>query len=409
MTTPVRFILPNAFGEPDRRAWPSEFFTMTLDHLAVWAEARPIEPGRLGLTPEKPVPFALQMLWDVPAFGRVWVTADNAGVGYVAGWDQNEMNLVFEMARSRLTRVRHLRDEMVAEGMTVPPETIKRITQANALVHSAGLPDRSPAEITAASNQALSLGMWAGEELVMAQARRRLPRADKARLAAFHFGGKLWNEEGCAPDWDPRSLAPDFTVGSVGHDTFPQLFDFMTVNVYRRSLEAREGALEWPLRDRLIAYGKEHNLPMKGHPLAWGHTGGQPFWMRYLSFPSLKDVVRRQILETVDRLKADIHAWDVINEASDWPPANIWQLTQAEQIEMTGVACETPAWPTRPRCVWSTSTPSGATISSARRAARAACAPGLRYFQDVIAAGVPFEVLGLQLYYPNRDLWRSRT
>ncbi len=121
---------------------------------------------------------------------------------------------------------------------------------------------------------------------------------------------------------------------------FEELFNFATIPFYRRQVEPVEGRPDWATRDRLLDWLDEKAIQRKGHPLSWWIRYGLPDWMKKLSYRTLKEVVYRQVYETVTRYKSRIRIWDVINEAHDpIVKGNELNLDRDQVFEITELAC----------------------------------------------------------------------
>jgi endo-1,4-beta-xylanase len=67
--------------------------------------------------------------------------------------------------------------------------------------------------------------------------------------------------------------------------------------------------------DALMAFAKEHNLKMRGHPLAWHHL--LPQWVLKGDFTRDQwiEILRDHIQTLVGRYQGQVYIWDVVNEA----------------------------------------------------------------------------------------------
>jgi endo-1,4-beta-xylanase len=117
--------------------------------------------------------------------------------------------------------------------------------------------------------------------------------------------------------------------------------------------------------------------------------------MRKLNYSTLKDVIYRQIYETVSRYKDRIKIWDVINEAHD--TANLLQYSREQLLELTEIACKATrdADPEATRIV-NCNRPWGY-----YRAEHETHDPmhAIEYLELLAQRGVEYEILGLQLYH----------
>jgi GH35 family endo-1,4-beta-xylanase len=187
---------------------------------------------------------------------------------------------------------------------------------------------------------------------------------------------------------------------------YTALLNFATLPFYRAATEKQEGQPDYSRVDAILAKTQGTRLLLKGHPLVWFHRAGVPEFLKKKSWEELRASCREYILRSVSRFRARIHSWDVINEAHDW--ANDLALTQEQLVEMTRLAAEATreADPTAFRvvnscCTW------GEYVATRRSYSgplgHEARTP-LEYMEAVEAARVPYEAVGLQVYYPARDM-----
>ncbi len=66
--------------------------------------------------------------------------------------------------------------------------------------------------------------------------------------------------------------------------------------------------------DELVAYAQENRMYYKGHALVW-HSQAPSFITDDLSAAELQMAIDNHILNTVERYRGQIYAWDVVNEA----------------------------------------------------------------------------------------------
>src|SRR5438093_6846846 len=129
--------------------------------------------------------------------------------------------------------------------------------------------------------------------------------------------------------------------------------------------------------------------------------GGTRWWLCAWSYEKIGPEYERVVTQTMQRYAGKLPYGEIINEAHD--KANIWHLSHDQILQITRSVCQAArkGSPTVKRqinncCPWA-------------EYAREANANGsrkwspYRYIADCISAGVDFEVLGLQLYYPEVD------
>ncbi len=318
----------------------------------------------------------------VPEFGTVWVVADNAGEGY----DDRSggIDFVREAARSRLARVERL---LAVSGGSLSPTSRAHFDGASELLEAA---DRASGSQRAALHlKSLSHGLWAGE-LVLLESAQRSIAASELRTD-FLFGCNAFFR-GEHVDRLRRA--------------FVEALNFATLPFYLRRLEPEEGKPDYARVDELLAWCEREGLTPKGHPLWWGHEAGTPAWLEGADWEAAQRHCRRVVKRSVERYRGRIGIWDAINEAHDW--ANGLALSQEQQVAITRIACDAvreanpDATVIVNNCLVfgeyaaSGEVHLGPTFERVRTP--------LSYLAALAEEGVDFDVIGIQLYFPARDM-----
>jgi endo-1,4-beta-xylanase len=361
--------------------------------LLINSSGRPFEllpvlegPGRLSI--EIPAgKFEIMMVLPVRGFGTVYLYADNAGAFYSGGSPVGEMLLNYEFARSRSAYVRRYVKTAEAEGVAFSAELSRRLTSGEAALARAAAA-REVKERAGHSNDSLAETMWAGEMAVLERARHRISR--QSARPGFLFGCNAFR----------------FAASEDYAKQYAALLNFATLPFYRARTERVEGSPDYSQAEGILAKIAATGILAKGHPLCWFHRAGVPEFLKKKSWNELKQSCRDYILGTVGRFRSRIHAWDVINEAHDW--ANDLNLDAAQLIEITRLVSETTriADPTAFRvvnscCTWAEYAARRRTYSGPLD--RPSRTP-LDYVKALEDARVPYDAMGLQIYYPARDM-----
>lgn len=332
--------------------------------------------------------FDLAMLLPVRDFGTVYLHADNAGAHYTAAQASGGgLLLNYEFARSRASLVRRYVKSAQAEGVSFNPETMKRLEQGEAALALASAARETAARVRH-SNDSLAETMWAGEMAAGARARHRIAR--QGLRPGFLFGANAFR----------------YTRSEEYARRFSALLNYGTLPFYRRSTERVEGSPDYRNVDAILEKMAGSGILVKGHPLVWFHPAGIPDFLKDKPWEELKRSTREYILRSVGQFRSRVHAWDVINEAHDW--ANQPGFSQDQLLELTRLAAETTrmADPTAFRVV-NSCLPWGeykaARRSNAGPEKRSLRTP-LEYHKAVEDARVPYEAIGLQIYYPAQDM-----
>jgi len=336
-------------------------------------------------------PFGMCMPLAVEGFGHVYVYADNGGRGYradeVAG---QTLNFCLEAAESRVAAVSEAERRFQETGSEFSSEYRERVSKARELLADARAKKAEDVPCAKLAMASLAESLHAGEMLVVEHARCRIAAAPKR--TGFRFG--------CNGFGYPK-------LGERYTKLFGELLNFATLSFYRARTEAEEGARDFSRVEKILEWTGQDGLGVKGHPLMWFHRAGIPEWMAGRTYEEVEAVHRDYILDAVGRFGDRVKIWDVINEAHDW--ANDFGYGPEQLVEMTRLACdvtrEADAGATRivnSCCTWSEYIARGKNYSrEIGRPARSV----LQYLRDLIDAGVDFEVIGVQMYYPERELF----
>ncbi len=368
----------------------AEAMVVDMEAMPAFQQRAEVRNGQVTL-PVPNGPFGFSLPLSVPGFGHVWIYADNEGVGYdpkeIA---EKQLNLYLEAAASRAAAVAKAEARYRAIGTKPSSDYTERLARAKNLLADAR---KHCADDDACSKLALASlaeSMHAGELLVVEHARARIAAQDKR--VGYRFG--------CHGFKYP-------TLGEPYAKLFGELLNFVTLPFYRARTEAEEGRRDYSQIEKILEWTIRDGLEVKGHPLVWFSKSGVPKWMERYSYSEMEKTHRSYILEAVGRFKDRVSIWDIINEAHDWQ--NILGYSLEQLVEMTRLAADTTreADPKAVRIVnscgtWSEYVATGQSFSGPiGRPGRTV----LQYLRDLISAGVDFEVIGLQMYYPARDLF----
>jgi GH35 family endo-1,4-beta-xylanase len=230
--------------------------------------------------------------------------------------------------------------------------------------------------------------MWAGEMAAIERARHRIAR--QGPRPGFLFGAAAFG----------------YAKSDEYARQYGALLNYGTVPFYRAATERVEGSPDYRNVDAILEKMAGTQIITKGHPLVWFHRAGISEFLKTKSWDELKRSCREYILRSVGRFRSRIHAWDVINEAHDW--ANELGFNQDQLLEITRLAAESTrvADPTAFRVVncclpWGEYVATGRTYAGPLK--RPARTP-LEYYRAVEDARVPYEAVGIQVYYPGQDM-----
>ncbi|MGK7945511.1 MAG: endo-1,4-beta-xylanase [Microcystaceae cyanobacterium] len=367
-------------GNPlDEEGWKSLYF-LDLEESPLLTPQRQVKNGDL-ISSLPTFPVIISMVIPVYGFGRVYLYADNQGKGYKI--EDFPLNLPLELARTRLHRIQTFIDDGKSEGYTLPSSITTRLHRGKVYLRNA---ENSPERTQQVKwcQESLYETLWAGEEAVLAKARYDI--AKRGKRPQFKFGCNFFGFPYAGEDYN---------------NYFAQLFNYATVPLYWRSFERERGKRDYENVDNMLDWLGKNQIKAKGHPLVWFAEYGIPYWLEDTAFTSMKGKIEQHIETVTTHFGDRLPYYDVINEGSGLAFANVPGYSSSELVELSRVA--------------STATHQG--NKNAYRVINNCCLwakyrtleetnpdTPYQYVKACLAANVPFEAIGLQLYYPNHDL-----
>ncbi len=342
--------------------------------------------------------FSFNTRWYVEGFGFILLCADNGGELYSlrdAG-KGTVMNLNHEFARSRVARNRKVLGRYEKEGTRFSPEVRHLVGLSEEMLEDAAQKLRQSGERGARSADiALRYALWAGEKIELERAQSEIERLKRTDDVFF----------GC----ETRQLV--WAKSEEFQKRFLEVFNYATITHYvwdtwYELFEPAEGTYNWGIKDDIVRWLKPHDITLEGRPLFWFHPTVTPEWLKAKNFDELKRYVERHTRDLVSHYGDDLHAWEVVNEYHDW--ANIHNHSPEQITEITRLALEkTKAVNPKVLRLLNNCCPWAEYVARGRMARMDATRPvrsPRRFLQDLHDAGVEYDVLGIQIYFPQRDL-----
>ncbi len=350
----------------------------------VYASAMDFEPDerRMRITPDGTVelqvsakPYMIHAKITVPLYGTLWVMADNLGQGYTGDF----VDFVSEATRTYITHAQRF-----ADGIQLSPETDGHLRAAIELEHLANRGQDTP------NNRlyALSNAMYAAEGALVERSRQKIFAAPRKDL-------KL----GCNFS---RFTAPSSRYAKF----FAEAFDFATLPFYPGRTVPQKDKYDYAYIDKCLGFLQEKHITPKGHPLWFGNQGSNPKWLFGLPYPELRKEAYKIAKHHVSTYKGVVNVWDSMNEAHDW--ANCFELNQEQLVDLTRATTDA----LREANDQATSIVNICLPFAEYVAGRYNCYGALpehlrsplSYFKTILAEGIDFDVVGIQLYFPARDM-----
>lgn len=339
--------------------------------------------------------YRIHVELEVPEFGRVMLSADNAGNGYSLSkqGEQITINLNYEIARSSLVALKKQGSATVSEQVEV---------SAQHLAAAEGYLRQSPADIKNAVNElslSLKSSLEAREQLVMAKAKADIEKYRKGdvQLQVVDAAGKpLSNcQISCTQVSSDFLFGANPMGGGGSYDTkIGGLMKDAGVNhsyiaVRWGLIEPQTGIFNW---ENIDSYQKvddqlDQGFKLMGAFSLWlsPNTDFSPAYLSGMNFEQLKKNVYNRTYGLVKRYKGRIDTWEIneMNLAS----ANALDLTLEQKLELMKVFATAvkEANPQARILNGSTALPYEFTDSLS--------------FPELLKNGVPADIIGLELYY----------
>ncbi len=320
-------------------------------------------------------PYMVHVKMTVPLYGQLWVMADNLGEGYTGGF----VDFVSEAVRTYIAHARRY-----GEGIELSVKTRGHLEAAIELEHMANRGADTP------DNRLYALGhaIYAAEGALVERSRLRAyanPRSD-LRLGCNFF----------------RYTAPTARYAKF----FAGAFDFATLPFYTARTAPAPGQYDYSYVDKALGFLLDKGITPKGHPLWFGHKEVNAPWLFDLKWPELRKAAGNIARHHVSAYKGVVEVWDAMNEAHDW--ANCFELNQQQLIDLT----HTTTQALREANDKATSVVNVCLPFAEYVAGRYNCYGALpehlrsplSYLRTILEAGVDFDVVGIQLYFPGRDM-----
>lgn len=418
----VRMILTEADGSPIetekmRTLHARDLRNDPLPQAIATAQGR----ARLELADE---PMQIVMRLRIPNFGEVYCFADNDGRGYTR---PQQRDFVVDCAQTRLRRVRERWEELRRTGLEMDREFFDGLAAA-----SRPIPNQRGTERTAAAYESLAHGLHAGEKLALANAKHRIARLSKPR-EDFKFGVMVSGYDTLGPEYEKRVR---------------DLFDFATVGWYWWNDEGKADKgdfVNYQRMDQSVQWCLDRNITPKNFGYLYMARGATPEWIRPIELPAaatrqattraagdpppgpvntlpnsepsnakrefnpkwpydrVKKTYAAVIKQTMQRYHGRVPYAEIMNEAHD--KANLWGMNHEQILDMAKMAFSAAreGSPTVKRmmnhcCMWGE-------YAKNRNADGSRRWSPYQFIKTCFDNGIDYEVIGLQLYYPQHDVF----
>jgi GH35 family endo-1,4-beta-xylanase len=355
----------------------------------------------------------LDILWPVPGFGKVLLTADNGGIGYSTDADSRQViELPEEFARSRIARVRRWIAEHVG-GTARSYQADAELKSAENLLTQGGA--AAVSERGSIYSAALRLAMVAGEDEVLSEAREAISRrrGEISVQITDSSGAVLRN----APVWITQQR-PNFDFGV--YDDQPDAYsiklltqaglNYAAINMSWPRTEPQQDLFSFASFDQLCDLGglEKTHASICAHNLVRFTPGDMPAYMKkFQGDPvAISNVVREHLRKLVAHYGDRVAIWEINNEGNAaWAR---WGLDENGMLQVLRAAAEEVRKDApRQKILVSVTLPLGEDAAFKNYPLMGLMSYGqidarsidtYQWVRDLKRAGVPYDLLGLQFY-----------
>ena len=322
---------------------------------------------------------ALHAKVNVPDFGDVWAMADNCGQGYDPA--EATLDFVLEAAKGRLNDV-----EGIMQTGDFSPECIAHRDACREFLEIA---ERKSDRAAHFRLKALSHALWAGEYAVVERARQLI--TERPRREGFLFGSNTFAYSGDTP---------------YAH-YFREVLNLGSLPFYLHALESKEGKPRYDRVDNMLEWCERVGITPCGTPLWWAHpAAGIPPWLAGATWQDIQRHCERVVGRSVERYRDSIPIWVVINEAHD--KTNGLNLTQEQEVEITRIGCNAARTKNQDATIIVNNCSAfGEYVADGKvnfGPVHDKLFTPLSYLDALMEAEVEFDVVGVQIYFPARDM-----
>ena len=268
--------------------------------------------------------FGINVRWNVEGFGYLYMTADNGGEFYTlpASGRQKQLNLNYELARSRAAANRKRYDQFIAAGYTPSRDVRSFIDLSEGYLEDAGKVPVDEFKRGQLAQKSLYYSMWGGEKLELDKAWfdiERMPYRNDFYL-------------GCdSEDWKDMDK-------NLFLDLFTDVFDYTTITYYLYNFQPQEGQYNFEIKDPKFKELRKRGITVEGRPLFWADECCCPPWLISKTYPEILKYAEKFTRDMVSHYGDGMYAWEIINEAHDFD--NILKLKPEQMVEVAKLIAE---------------------------------------------------------------------
>jgi GH35 family endo-1,4-beta-xylanase len=373
-------------------------FAMTLDekgdvfHSDIKISKRGVEISEL----EGKEKFSISVRWNVEGYGYLFMPADNEGELYeLPKAGDIFLNLNYELAKTRVCRNKNRIKYFVNHKWKPNSEINHLVALSEEFLNEAKANKTNSIKCASCSQSSLKYSICASEMIEI----------DKSRFDISQ--NKVRNDFlfGC----DTRGYF-QMEYKNLFIERFSELFNYGTITHYLKGdfidFEPEEGKKRFKERDELLKKLRKRNIKVEGRPLFWAHTWVTPKWLEKKSYNELLLYVEKHVKEVINHYGDEIEVWEVVNEMHDW--ANQLQLDHQQTIDLTKLACDVArSTNSKIKLLINNCCPFADYVQKGKWHEIDAKFPQRtphQFTEQIIEAGVDFDIVGVQVYFVHRTL-----
>lgn len=342
--------------------------------------------------------FGINVRWNVEGFGWTNITADNNGEFYTLPPEGKtvDLNLNYELCGSRVVRNRGRLKNLSSSGWSPDPEIKMLVDLSEQFYEDAKKKSSDQEKCAKLAQSGLLYALWASEKMELGKASFDILQA--GRRNDFYIG--------C----DARSFYQMYQDKFL--DMFSNLFNYANITFVAKGdgmmsdYQSGPAEINPETRELLINKLNERNIKCQERLLFWFHDCCIPDWLRSMKYDDLMKYAEKLTRETMRKFGDKLYAMEVVNELHDWANElhlNHEQITELVRLINDVAKAEAP----NVKRTINNCCPFAEYVQMHSYSGSPAEYPQRTPYQfskDLIEAGIDFDILEQQMYYPYRDL-----
>jgi hypothetical protein len=345
--------------------------------------------------------FGINVRWNVEGFGWTNITADNGGEFYSlpSSGKSQSLNLNYELCKSRVVRNRHRLSDLKKSGWIPSTEVMMYVNLSEQFYEDARQKINDDFNSANFAQSGLMYALWASEKMEVEKAKFDIVL--RGKRDDFFFG--------C----DARSFYQMYQDTFL--DLFSEVFNYANITFVAKGdgimsdYQTAPGVIQPETRELLIKKLNERGIKSQERLLFWFHDCCIPDWLRDMKYDDLLKYAEKLTKDTMKHFGDMLYAMEIVNELHDW--ANELQLSPEQITELTRLINDVAksVAPNVKRTI-NNCCPYAEYVQMNSYSKKKAVFPQrspFKFTKDIIDAGIDFDILEQQMYYPYRDLQDS--